>query len=80
MPGLRSARVPILTLETRSTLGHRTRGPSTPAGLARRARIVLLAADGVPLWRIGTLVGCDRNVVRDGLDRFGAHGLDGLHD
>ena len=80
MPGPRSARVPVLTIETRASLEHLTRSPSAPAGLARRARIVLLAAAGVPVRQIGPRVGCDRNVVRDWLDRFGAHGLDGLRD
>jgi len=72
--------VPILTVETRERLEQIVRSPSLPAGLARRARIVLLAAEGVPLRRIGARVGVDRNVVRDWLDRFRAHGLDGLRD
>lgn len=80
MPGPRSMRVPSLTFEVRSHLEHLTRSPSVPAGLARRARIVLLAADGVPIRHIGPRVGVDRRVVRDWLDRFRAHGLDGLYD
>src|SRR5215211_6838959 len=80
MPGPRSARVPTLSPPTRTALVHLTRSPSIPAGLARRARIVLLAADGVPLRHIGPQVGCDRNVVRDWLDRFHARGLAGLQD
>jgi transposase-like protein len=80
MPGPRSARVPLVTLETRGRLVQLTRSPSTPAGVARRARIVLLAADGVPLRQIAPRVGCDRNVVRDWLDRFREQGLAGLQD
>jgi hypothetical protein len=80
MPGPRSHRVPLLTVETRERLEQIVRSPSLPAGLARRARIVLLAADGVPLRHIGPRVGVDRNVVRDWLDRFQARGLDGLRD
>lgn len=80
MPGLRSSRVPVLTVGTRGRLEQIVRSPSLPAGLVRRARIVLLAAEGVPLRQIGPLVGVDRNVVRDWLDRFRTHGLDGLRD
>ena len=40
------------------------------AGVARRARIVLLAADGVPLDRIARQLGVDRNVVRTWVDRY----------
>jgi predicted ArsR family transcriptional regulator len=80
MPGPRSARVPLLTLETRGRLVQLTRSPSAPAGVTRRARIVVLAADGVPLRQIARRVGCDRNVVRDWLDRFREQGLAGLQD
>lgn len=80
MPGPRSPRVVDLTPEIRARLVHLTRSPSVEAGLARRARIVLLAAEGVPLRHIGPRVGVDRNVVRDWLDRFRAHGRAGLHD
>src|SRR5215212_11667953 len=80
MPGPRSPRVIELRAGVRAELTHLTRSPSIAAGLARRARIVLLAADGVPLRHIGRRVGVDRNVVRDWLDRFRAHGLDGLRD
>jgi transposase len=57
-----------------------TRSPSVAAGLARRARIVLLAAEGVPVRHIGPRVGVSRTVVRDWLDRFRALGLAGLQD
>ena len=72
--------MPLLTLETRGRLVQLTRSPSVPAGVARRARMVLLAADGVPLRQIAPRVGCDRNVVRDWLDRFWEQGLAGLQD
>lgn len=80
MPGPRSQRVPVLPVETRERLEQIVRSPSLAAGLVRRARIVLLAAEGVPLRRIGAQVGVDRNVVRDWLDRFQARGLEGLRD
>ena len=80
MPGPRSPREIVLAPDTRAALVHLTRSPSVPAGVARRARIVLLAADGLPLRHIGPQVGADRNVVRDWLDRFRAGGLAGLQD
>lgn len=80
MPGLRSPRVVELTTDVRATLVHLTRCSMVAAGLARRARIVLLAADGRPLRQIATLVGIDHKGVRRWLDRFRAHGVDGLAD
>jgi Winged helix-turn helix len=80
MSGPRSGRVPVLDLATWSRLVQLTRSPSAPAGLVRRARIVLLAAEGIPLRQIAPRVGCDRNVVRDWLDRFREQGLAGLQD
>ena len=80
MPGPRSPREVDLSAELRRSLVHLTRSPSTPVGLARRARIVLLAADRVPLRRIADQVAVDRKIVRRWLDRFRTQGLDGLQD
>jgi len=80
MPGPRSPRVIELSEGLRGELIRLTRRPSVAAGLARRARIVLLAAEGVPIRHIGPRVGVSRTVVRDWLDRFRALGLAGLRD
>ena len=80
MPGPRSPRVVDLSADLHGRLVHLTRSPSTPAGVARRARMVLLAAERVPLRRIAAQVAVDRKIVRRWLDRFRAHGLDGLQD
>ena len=80
MPGPRTARVIELTATDRAELERLLRSQTVAAGLARRARIVLLAADGVPLGRIATLVGVDRNTVRSRLDRFRQTGLASLPD
>jgi winged helix-turn helix protein len=80
MPGPRSPRVVELSAEVRATLVRWSRSPSLPAGLVRRARIVLLAAEGMPVRHIGPRVGVSRNVVRDWLDRFRTQGLAGLQD
>lgn len=80
MPGLRSPRVVELTADIRATLARLTRCPTVAAGRARRARIVLLAADGLPLRQIARHVGMDHKGVRRWLDRFGTDGVDGLMD
>jgi hypothetical protein len=80
MPGPRSPREVDPAADVRTSLVHLTRSPSVPAGLARRARIVLLAAERVPLRRIAEQVGVDRKIVRRWLDRFRARGLEGLQD
>lgn len=80
MPGLRSPRVVELTVELRATLVQLTRRPTVVAGLARRARIVLLAADGLAIRQIAPIVGMDHKGVRRWLDRFRAQGVDGLAD
>jgi hypothetical protein len=80
MPGPRSPRRIALSERERADLVHLTRSPSVPAGLARRARIVLLAADGAPIRHIGPQIGVSRTVVRDWLDRFARQRLAGLQD
>jgi hypothetical protein len=80
VPGPKSPRVIALDDSVRADLLRLIRSSSAPAGVARRARIVLLAADGTPIRHIGPLVGVSRTVVRDWLDRFRTHGRAGLHD
>ena len=80
MSGPRSGRVVALSDEARAVLEAVTRRTTVAVGLARRARIVLLAAEGVPLDRIGRHVGVDRNVVRLWVDRYRLGGLDALQD
>ena len=80
MSGPRSGRVLELTVEARTALEALTRRTRVALGLARRARIVLLAAEGVPLDRIARQVAVDRNVVRTWVDRYRAGGLAALQD
>lgn len=80
MPGPRTPRVIELSAEERTQLERMTRSQTVAAGLARRARIIVLAADGMPLGQIATLVGVDRNTVRVRLDRFRQERLKGLPD
>jgi transposase len=56
------------------------RAPSLRAGLAQRARIVLLAADGVAVKDIVERVGVSKPTVIEWKKRYGAEGLGGLQD
>ena len=80
MSGPRSPRGIDLTEADRAALGALTRRTTAAVGLVRRARIVLRAAEGVPLDRIARELGVQRNVVRTWVDRYRAAGLDGLRD
>ncbi len=64
----------------RKRLGDLARLPSVPAGLAKRARIVLLAADGMPNARIARTVGVSRPTVIGWRDRYAAGGIRALED
>ena len=64
----------------REELERLTRSSSVRAGLAQRARIVLLAADGVSNTAIAELVGVSRPTVIGWRERYRARGLAGLDD
>ena len=57
-----------------------TRASTGPAGVARRARVVLLAADGVPNTEIADRVGVSRPTVLKWRDRYAQAGVDALVD
>jgi transposase len=80
MSGPRSVRLLELNDAERVALEVLTRRTTAAAGLVRRARIVLLAAGGVPLDRIARELGVQRNVVRTWVDRYREGGLAGLQD
>jgi hypothetical protein len=69
-----------LTDEERQTLLAWQRSTTIPAGLARRGRIILLMADGVPISHIAAVVGISRRFVYKWVQRFLAEGLEGLVD
>jgi transposase len=64
----------------RAELERLTRASSAPAGLAQRARIVLLAADGLANTVIAQQVGVSRPTVISWRDRYQAKGIHGLAD
>jgi predicted ArsR family transcriptional regulator len=72
--------VVALDAKERAALEALTRRTTVAVGLVRRARIVLLADDGMPLDQIARTVGADRTIVRTWLDRYRAGGLAALQD
>lgn len=69
-----------LTDDQRAELESLVRRRQTAQGLARRAEIVLLAADGLQNKEIVARLGKDANTVGKWRRRFAEHGLDGLDD
>jgi hypothetical protein len=69
-----------LTAAELQTLRAWQRSPSMPAGLARRGRIILLVAEGVPLAHIAATVGISRRFVYKWVRRFQQDRLAGLAD
>ncbi len=72
-----SIELPGRELEELEGLARRRR---TAQGLARRARIVLLAAEGLENKAISTRLGADPNTVGKWRRRFAERRLDGLYD
>jgi transposase len=64
----------------REVLESWRRSSSVPAGLAQRARIVLLAAENVPVKEIVERVGVSKPTVIGWKKRYAAEGLGGLED
>jgi transposase len=80
MSGPHSQRVIALDINSRAALERLVRRTTAAAGLVRRARIVLLVADGLPLDQIAREVGVRPNVVRTWADRYREGGLAALPD
>jgi transposase len=70
----------VLDEKTRVVLERRVRAGTCPQREAMRARIILLAADGVASRRISVEVGMHESHVAMWRQRFLAEGLDGLVD
>ena len=66
--------------EDRAELVRWTRSPSLRAGLAQRARIVLLADDGLGTNEIVSRVGVSKPTVIAWKKRYAAGGIAGLED
>jgi transposase len=70
----------VLREGDRDRLADLARLPSVPSGLAKRARMVLLAADGMPNAQIARTVGVSRPTVIGWRDRYRAGGIAALED
>src|SRR5579875_568043 len=74
------AREVRLRPEDRAVLEARCRAATTPQRDVRRARIILLAAEGASTRSISRTVGVEEAVVSTWRNRFADEGLDGLKD
>jgi transposase len=76
------SRAPALILREgdRERLAELARLPSVPSGLAKRARIMLLAADGLPNAQIARVSGVSRPTVIGWRDRYEQGGIKALDD
>src|SRR5450755_2685751 len=74
------SRALVLRQGDRERLAELARLPSVPSGLAKRARMVLLASDGVPNAQIARAVGVSRPTVVGGRDRYQQGGIAALDD
>jgi len=69
-----------LTPAQRQTLLVWQHATNISAGLARRARIILLLADGMTITDIAATVGMSRRHTYKWIQRFVQEGLEGLED
>jgi len=70
----------VLTPQVREELEARSRSRSLPAGLVRRVRIILMAADGITNQAVAAEVGLSGRMVGMWRRRFLAQGFAGLYD
>src|SRR5690348_1955980 len=78
--GRKTALTIRLASDERHTLMVWQRSTTIPAGRARRGRIILLVADGVPISHIADTVGISRRFVYKWVQRFLRYGIEGLAD
>ena len=74
-----SLSVPLTPAERRTLLAWQ-RATTISAGRARRGRIILLMADGMPISDVAVTVGISRRFVYKWVQRFVQEGLEGLQD
>ena len=78
--GRRTSLTIRLTPAERRTLLAWQRATTVPAGLARRARLLLLLADGMTITEAAATVGLSRRHSYKWIQRFFAEGVAGLQD
>src|SRR5215469_14652206 len=80
MRGRKSALIIILTTADRAEIEHWLRSPTTPAGLVRRGRLLLLLEQGRTLKETAATCGLGVRHVRKWAQRYRDEGLAGLRD
>lgn len=78
--GRKSPYVVSLTHEEKERLEYLFRSTTIQAGLARRARMVLLMDEGLSLTEIAERIGIGRGIVRKWIKRFIKKRVQGLGD
>src|SRR5262244_4428423 len=78
--GRKTALTIRLTPAQRQTLLAWQRATTISAGRARRGRIILLVAEGMPITDIAATVGISRRFIYKWVQRFLARGMEGLAD
>jgi len=76
----RKREVYVINETDRESLLKMLRSPKTAQSLARRAKIVLLTAEGLPASEVAAAVGTTTRAVYRWRRRFKDHGVSGLHD
>ena len=78
--GRKTALTIRLTPAQRQTLLTWQRATTISAGRARRGRIILLVAEGLPITDIATTIGISRRFIYKWVQRFQTKGVEGLAD
>lgn len=80
MSNRKGRRTVSVTAKQREELEAVLRRPSVAAGLAKRARAILLLAQGASVSATGRWVPMQRRHLYKWIDRFRRQGMAGLHD
>jgi transposase len=75
-----SLTIRLTPAERRTLLTWQRSTTTISAGRARRGRILLLVAEGVPIAHVATTVGINRRFVYKWVQRFLEQGIEGLAD
>ena|SRR6516164_519151 len=78
--GRKTSLVVRLTPAERQTLLAWQRATTIAAGRARRGRLIVLVADGMPLSDVAATVGISRRFIYKWVRRFLERGVEGLAD
>lgn len=80
MAGQPTSVIILLTIEEQEQLQHWTRCSTMPSGKVKRAQVILLRSQGLPLVQIGRKLQMTERNVRKWCNRFLEQRLEGLND